>query len=294
MNTITKIARRPISTAFTWYKNAWCLIKNQPVILLTSVLWILFLSLIIEITLPFIGRFISTGLTPLFIFGLAIICQHIRLQKTITPLKVFSGFSAENRKQLLLLGFYLSGATFLCVMSTQFYDGGKLARLFLGFTVEGLELPKAPTFNADDLAALQASLQSYKASFIEWLTTNRRFVITNIFYQLSTLLLNILFLFAPFYIATQKYSAIESFKLSLKTIWRNCLPLLLLALLFIASAIFIYVITALLTVFFISIPFLMILLVPLFFGGTIVLTALFFSCAYSSHHDIISHSDFTE
>lgn len=294
MNTTTKIARRPISSAFTWYKNAWRLIKSQPVILLTSVLWVLFLSLIIEVTLPFIGRFISTALTPLFIFGLAIICQHIRLQKTITPFKVFSGFSATNRKQLALLGFYLAGATFLCVMGTQFYDGGKLARLFLGFTVEGLELPSAPEFNTGDLATLQTSLQTYKIDVIEWLTKNRHFVIANIFYQFSVLLLSILFIFAPFYIAIQKVTAIEAFKLSLKTIWRNFLPLFLLALLFIATVFCVYIVTALLTTVFIIVPFLIILLVPLFFASIILLTTLFFACAYSSHHDISSHTEFVK
>lgn len=286
----TKIARRPISSAFTWYKNAWQLIKSQPMILFTSVLWVLFLSLIVEAAFPYIGPLLSTALTPFFLFGIATIFQHIRLREKVTPLKVFSGFSSKNRKQLALLAFYLAATIFACAMATQFYDGGQFARLFLGLSVDDLKSPSMPELDTSNLPLLQTTLQNHQANIMTWLNEHPHFILAYVSYQLAALLLNILFIYAPFYLALKNTTAATAFKWSLQTLWRNCLPLLLLACLLIVTILFMFIVTAILATLLTVIPFLIILLAPLFFAFFILITALLLASIYSSHYDISNHS----
>ena len=98
------ISAVPMTRALTWYKNALILIKAQPLVMFLTSAWIIFAQLFLSGVLPIVGTVIFLLISPAIAFGMADLCQKIRLQEPASPLSIFSPLIHNVRNRLLSLG----------------------------------------------------------------------------------------------------------------------------------------------------------------------------------------------
>ena len=209
------IARVPISNAFTWYRNAWTLLKAQPLILFLATSWVL-LSLMMLASFPFIGAVASSFLTPVLAFGMADICQKVRTNQPANPLHVFAGIFGANRKNLFTLGVFYATVALGCLLLTQLIDGGELMRMAMGVTnTSGIDASSIdPTLLAQELA-------NDPVAFIK----KYPIILALLTFQISNILISSLFTYAPMFIGWQNANPNQAVALSLISIGRNFLSI---------------------------------------------------------------------
>ena len=206
------ITRVPMSKGFTWYKNAWQLIQAQPLVLLLATGWAI-MTLMMMASLPFIGAIASSFLTPMLAFGLADICQKIRTQTTVNPLQVFSGVFGNKRNRLFSLGVFYATVALGCLLLSQFIDGGRFMQMGLGIA--------QPTNTNPELLA-----QEFASNPIEFFSKHPT-ILALVLFQITTIAITSLFTYAPMFIGWQNTNASQAITLSLISIGRNILPILL-------------------------------------------------------------------
>ena len=206
------ITRVPMANGFTWYKNAWQLIQSQPLILLLATAWAI-MTLMMMASLPFIGAIASSFLTPMLAFGLADICQKIRTRIPVNPLQVFSGVFGKQRNRLFSLGVFYATVALGCLLLSQFIDGGRFMQMGLGV---------AEPINTDPELLAQDFASNPIAFFSKHPT-----ILALALFQIVTLTITALFTYAPMFIGWQNTNASQAITLSLISIGRNILPILL-------------------------------------------------------------------
>ncbi len=206
------ITRVPMANGFTWYKNAWQLIQAQPLILLLATGWAI-MTLMMMASLPFIGAIASSFLTPMLAFGLADICQKIRTRTPVNPLQVFSGVFGKQRNRLFSLGVFYATVALGCLLLSQFIDGGRFMQMGLGV---------AEPINTDPELLAQDFASNPIAFFSKHPT-----ILALALFQIVTLIITALFTYAPMFIGWQNTNASQAITLSLISIGRNILPILL-------------------------------------------------------------------
>ena len=263
------ITRVPMSNGFTWYRNAWRLIQAQPLILLLATGWAI-MTLMMMASLPFIGAIASSFLTPMLAFGLADICQKIRVNAPVNPLQVFSGIFGKKRNRLFSLGVFYATVALGCLLLSQLIDGGRFMQMGLGV---------AEPINTDP----ELLAQDFSSNPIAFFSKHPTILALAVF-QIVTITITSLFTYAPMFIGWQNTNASQAITLSLINIGRNILPILLAILLtvltlfgFVAVTVVIAMAVPVLT-YFISL-FLMLL------NFTFI-----YAISYTSYYDILSTS----
>lgn len=204
------IARVPMSNALVWYRNAWRLIQAQPLILILSVAWA-FLSWMMITSFPFIGAIAGSFLIPFLAFGLANICQKIRINQTISPIQVFSAAFGPMRTRLFSLGAYYAAAVLGCILLTKFIDGGHFMQIALG-----LDAP----VSSDPIALAQEFSKSPNDFF-----KNHPTILATVAFLSGMLAIISVFVFAPMFVGWQNANASQAVGLSLISIVRNILSI---------------------------------------------------------------------
>ena len=117
------ISAVPMSRAFSWYKNALLLIKAQPLVMFLTSAWIVFAELFLAGVLPIVGTVMFLLISPAIAFGMADLCQKIRLQQPASPLSIFSPLLHSIRNRLLSLGLIFAVVLFaLFILSQTFVE----------------------------------------------------------------------------------------------------------------------------------------------------------------------------
>lgn len=264
------IARMPMAAALTWYKNAWLLLKSQPLILLLATSWVL-MSIMLATSLPIIGLTLSSLLTPILSFGMANVCSKIRTQETVNPLQVFAGLKSDKRNRLLTLGVFYATIALALLLLTQLIDDGSFMDI-------GLGLSGSEAINPTSFA--QAFIQNPQAFFIE-----HPIVLAFLFFQIFTIVINALFTYAPLFTGWQNTQAHQAIFLSLYTIGKNIVPAIFTAILLGATSFGLIIALSLIANF-----------IPnaLFFGAIMFITllslTLFYAVNFTSYHDILTTS----
>ena len=106
------IVRMPISHAFRWIKNAVTLVKAQPLIMLLASTWIIFAEMLLTGILPGVGMVLFLLIAPALAFGMADVCQSIRIQDNTSPLAIFTPLFNNIRGRLLSLGLIYATVLF--------------------------------------------------------------------------------------------------------------------------------------------------------------------------------------
>jgi hypothetical protein len=286
-----KISRRPLKSAFIWYKNAWALLKEQPTGIFICALWVFFIRFAAEADLPLVGQLISVAISVFFAFGMACVCDKIRNRIKATPFDIFAGFKQARRMPLAILSLYITTATLALLLATQFIDGGQFSQLFFGHSTNALSLPELPKSIEGTPEQLQTVLATYQATFQEWLTVNKKLVHAMLAFQGSTFVLSLLFLYAPLFTVSPNVGAPQALALSCAAVFKNILPLFVMFALLIASIFVAYLGLMIVTsiILLIAPAALPLVLFPVF-AVVIFSLALAFGMVYTSFHDIVKHS----
>lgn len=216
------IARLPIAQAFSWLDHGFRLLKAQPWTLLSSVSWILLVSILLA-QINSIGFALAALVWPAMAFGMADVTQKIRLQHQVHPLDVFSGFNANHRTRLLTLGVLLAILpAMLCVVMQrpEVKEAWALYKSIL--TPE----KQAEIFSAGfaNLPQIQATLTaefSSKPILEQALNLSSLLLLANV-------ALMLLAVYSPMFVVWQNTSAPRALLLSATTVLKNFLPIFLL------------------------------------------------------------------
>lgn len=261
-----KIARRPIMSAFTWFKNAFLLIKNQPWTQFITISWVI-LTLLLLISTPRVGVAVAAFMFPALSFGMAEVNQKIRLQKPVNPLDVFSGFHPNHRTRLLAVGGFLAIILIVSLTVMSQFD----LKPIIDFSNQLTNQTEVM-----DSATLLKQFEQVRndPAFIQATITVNLFALFN-------LLVMALFAYAPLSVAWQNTQPMQAVGHSLLMIWRNILPLLVLITL-IFGLFFALFVT--IKIVYQAVPFLALwLALPLSF----LFLAFLFSLVFTSYHNIM-------
>ena len=208
-----KMMRMPMSHAFVWLKNAVALIKAQPLVMLLATTWVIFTEMMLTGMLPGIGIVFFLLIAPALAFGMADICQSIRLQENTSPLAIYTPLFNKVRGRLLSLGLIYATILFgIFLISQTFID-----QTALNDTLKKmLELQ-----NLDNIEAMRAQSQEIWAQLAQ---QKGLFLAFGMMLAGSTLI-QILLMYSPLFNVWQSMPAPQAVLLSIQTVLKNILPI---------------------------------------------------------------------
>ena len=208
-----KIMRVPISHAFTWLKNAITLIKAQPLVMVLASTWIIFVEMMLTGILPGIGIVLFLLIAPALAFGMADVCQSIRIQDNTSPLSIFTPLFNPVRNRLLSLGLIYATVLFgLFLVSQTFIDQAALNESFKKI-VDLQDINNLETLRTQSKEVL-AQLMQQKGLFLAF-----GMMIA------GSLLIQTLLMYSPLFAIWQNAQAPQAVWLSIRTIFINILPI---------------------------------------------------------------------
>ena len=208
-----KIMRMPISHAFTWLKNAITLIKAQPLVMVLASTWIIFVEMMLTGILPGIGIVLFLLIAPALAFGMADVCQSIRIQDNTSPLSIFTPLFNPVRNRLLSLGLIYATVLFgLFLVSQTFIDQAALNESFKKI-VDLQDINNLETLRTQSKEVL-AQLMQQKGLFLAF-----GMMIA------GSLLIQTLLMYSPLFAIWQNAQAPQAVWLSIRTIFINILPI---------------------------------------------------------------------
>ncbi len=208
-----KIMRVPISHAFTWQKNAITLIKAQPLVMVLASTWIIFVEMMLTGILPGIGIVLFLLIAPALAFGMADVCQSIRIQDNTSPLSIFTPLFNPVRNRLLSLGLIYATVLFgLFLVSQTFIDQAALNESFKKI-VDLQDINNLETLRTQSKEVL-AQLMQQKGLFLAF-----GMMIA------GSLLIQTLLMYSPLFAIWQNAQAPQAVWLSIRTIFINILPI---------------------------------------------------------------------
>ena len=267
------ISRMPIGSAFKWFKNALLLLKAQMWIQFITVAWVLLTLILLMLALPDVPIFgiaLAALVFPALSFGMADVNQKVRLQQPVNPLDVFSGLHPNHRTRLLAIGAFLAILQFGSFTAMSQFDFSPLTRL------------SESMMNRTDTMETAELLQKLEQARLD--PAFVRAVITVDLFVLLNLTLIALLAYAPLFVAWQNAQPIQAIGLSLLTIWRNILPLIVLIFLVLAVTIVVYIVLALIML---TVPLVAFWLA---FPISFLFFAFLFALVFTSYHNIIVSS----
>lgn len=208
-----KIMRVPISHAFTWLKNAITLIKAQPLVMVLASTWIIFVEMMLTGMLPGIGMVLFLLIAPALAFGMADVCQSIRIQDNTSPLSIFTPLFNPVRNRLLSLGLIYATVLFgLFLVSQTFIDQAALNESFKKI-VDLQDINNLETLRTQSKEVL-AQLMQQKGLFLAF-----GMMIA------GSLLIQTFLMYSPLFAIWQNAQAPQAVWLSIRTIFINILPI---------------------------------------------------------------------
>jgi hypothetical protein len=267
------ISRMPIGSAFKWFKNALLLLKAQIWIQFITVAWVLLTLILLMLALPDVPIFgiaLAALVFPALSFGMADVNQKVRLQQPVNPLDVFSGLHPNHRTRLLAIGAFLAILLFASFTAMSQFDFSPLTRL------------SESMMNRTDTIETAELLQKLEQARLD--PAFVRAAITVDLFVLLNLTLIALLAYAPLFVAWQNAQPIQAIGLSLLTVWRNILPLIVLVFLVLAVTIVVYIVLAIIML---TVPLLAFWLA---FPISFLFFAFLFALVFTSYHSIIVSS----
>ena len=267
------ISRMPIGSAFKWFKNALLLLKAQMWIQFITVAWVLLTLILLMLALPDVPIFgiaLAALVFPALSFGMADVNQKVRLQQPVNPLDVFSGLHPNHRTRLLAIGAFLAILLFASFTAMSQFDFSPLTRL------------SESMMNRTDTMETAELLQKLEQARLD--PAFVRAAITVDLFVLLNLALIALLAYAPLFVAWQNAQPIQAIGLSLLTVWRNILPLIVLIFLVLAVTIVVYIVLAIIML---TVPLVAFWLA---FPISFLFFAFLFALVFTSYHNIIVSS----
>jgi hypothetical protein len=219
---------------------------------------------------PIFGIALAALVFPALSFGMADVNQKVRLQQPVNPLDVFSGLHPNHRTRLLAIGAFLAILLFASFTAMSQFDFSPLTRL------------SESMMNRTDTIETAELLQKLEQARLD--PAFVRAAITVDLFVLLNLTLIALLAYAPLFVAWQNAQPIQAIGLSLLTVWRNILPLIVLIFLVLAVTIVVYIVLA---VIMLTVPLVAFwLALPISF----LFFAFLFALVFTSYHSIIVSS----
>ena len=261
-----------MSRALTWYKNALLLIKAQPLVMFLTSAWIIFTQLFLSGVLPIVGTVIFLLISPAIAFGMADLCQKIRLQETASPLSIFSPLFHSIRNRLLSLGLIFAVILFALFI---------LGQTFVDQTAMGEILNKIIALQSlDDLEQMRTQSKEVFALALQ----QKGLILAFGVMLAGSTLAQILLMYSPMYAVWQNAEAPQAVWLSIRTIFKNFLPIAFALILVMLTLGALSVLVSVLGMFVPSLTMFAIM------GIWILFNALINAITYSSYYDIIRSS----
>ena len=262
----------PMSRALTWYKNALLLIKAQPLVMFLTSAWIIFTQLFLSGVLPIVGTVIFLLISPAIAFGMADLCQKIRLQETASPLSIFSPLFHSIRNRLLSLGLIFAVILFALFI---------LGQTFVDQTAMGEILNKIIALQSlDDLEQMRTQSKEVFALALQ----QKGLILAFGVMLAGSTLAQILLMYSPMYAVWQNAEAPQAVWLSIRTIFKNFLPIAFALILVMLTLGALSVLASVLGMFVPSLTMFAIM------GIWILFNALINAITYTSYYDIIRSS----
>ena len=267
-----KIMRMPMLHAFTWLKNAITLIKAQPLVMVLAATWIIFTEMLLTGILPGVGMVLFLLIAPALAFGMADVCQSIRLQDTTSPLSIFTPLFNPVRNRLLSLGLIYATVLFgLFLVSQTFIDQAALS--------DSLK-KTAALQDVDNLEAMRTQSKEILAQLMQQKGLFLAFGLM----MAGSLLIQTLLMYSPLFAVWQNMQAPQAVWLSIRTILINILPISLTIMLIFGIFSALSLAVSLLTM---HSPSLMMFLVM---GLWMLFNTVINAVTYTSYYDIIRSS----
>ena len=261
-----------MSRALTWYKNALLLIKAQPLVMFLTSAWIIFTQLFLSGVLPIVGTVIFLLISPAIAFGMADLCQKIRLQETASPLSIFSPLFHSIRNRLLSLGLIFAVILFALFI---------LGQTFVDQTAMGEILNKIIALQSlDDLEQMRTQSKEVFALALQ----QKGLILAFGVMLAGSTLAQILLMYSPMYAVWQNAEAPQAVWLSIRTIFKNFLPIAFALILVMLTLGALSVLVSVLGMFVPSLTMFAIM------GIWILFNALINAITYTSYYDIIRSS----
>lgn len=261
-----------MSRALTWYKNALLLIKAQPLVMFLTSAWIIFTQLFLSGVLPIVGTVIFLLISPAIAFGMADLCQKIRLQETASPLSIFSPLFHSIRNRLLSLGLIFAVILFaLFILGQTFVDQNAMGEI----------LNKIIALQSlDDLEQMRTQSKEVFALALQ----QKGLILAFGVMLAGSTLAQILLMYSPMYAVWQNAEAPQAVWLSIRTIFKNFLPIAFALILVMLTLGALSVLASVLGMFVPSLTMFAIM------GIWILFNALINAITYTSYYDIIRSS----
>ena len=261
-----------MSRALTWYKNALLLIKAQPLVMFLTSAWIIFTQLFLSGVLPIVGTVIFLLISPAIAFGMADLCQKIRLQETASPLSIFSPLFHSIRNRLLSLGLIFAVILFaLFILGQTFVDQNAMGEILNKIiALQSLDDLEQMRTQSKEIFALALQQKGLILAFGVMLA--------------GSTLAQILLMYSPMYAVWQNAEAPQAVWLSIRTIFKNFLPIAFALILVMLTLGALSVLVSVLGMFVPSLTMFAIM------GIWILFNALINAITYTSYYDIIRSS----
>ena len=266
------IMRMPISHAFVWIKNAITLIKAQPLIILLASTWIIFVEMLLTGILPGVGMVLFLLIAPALAFGMADVCQSIRIQENTSPLAIFSPLFNKVRNRLLSLGLIYATILFgVFLISQTAIDQNALNETFKN-VLALQEIDNLETMRTQS-KEVWAQLMEQKGLFLAF-----GMMIA------GSMLIQTLLMYSPLFTVWQNAQAPQAVWLSIRTIFINILPIgLTIVLIFGVFA----ALSLIISILGMRTPSLMMFIIM---GLWVLFNAVVNAVTYTSYYDIIRTS----
>ena len=262
----------PMSRALTWYKNALLLIKAQPLVMFLTSAWIVFAELFLAGVLPIVGTVMFLLISPAIAFGMADLCQKIRLQQPASPLSIFSPLLHSIRNRLLSLGLIFAVVLFALFI---------LSQTFVEQTAMGDILNKIIALQKlDDLEQMRAQSREVFALILQ----QKKLILAFGIMLAGSTLAQILLMYSPMYAVWQNAEAPQAVWLSVRTLFKNILPIAL------SIALLALTLGALSVLVSITGMFAPSMIMLFMMGAWILFNTLINALTYTSYYDIIRRS----
>jgi hypothetical protein len=266
------ISAVPMSRAFSWYKNALLLIKAQPLVMFLTSAWIVFAELFLAGVLPIVGTVMFLLISPAIAFGMADLCQKIRLQQPASPLSIFSPLLHSIRNRLLSLGLIFAVVLFALFI---------LSQTFVEQTAMGDILNKIIALQKlDDLEQMRAQSREVFALILQ----QKKLILAFGIMLAGSTLAQILLMYSPMYAVWQNAEAPQAVWLSVRTLFKNILPIAL------SIALLALTLGALSVLVSITGMFAPSMIMLFMMGAWILFNTLINALTYTSYYDIIRRS----
>ena len=266
------ISAVPMSRAFSWYKNALLLIKAQPLVMFLTSAWIVFAELFLAGVLPIVGTVMFILISPAIAFGMADLCQKIRLQQPASPLSIFSPLLHSIRNRLLSLGLIFAVVLFALFI---------LSQTFVEQTAMGDILNKIIALQKlDDLEQMRAQSREVFALILQ----QKKLILAFGIMLAGSTLAQILLMYSPMYAVWQNAEAPQAVWLSVRTLFKNILPIAL------SIALLALTLGALSVLVSITGMFAPSMIMLFMMGAWILFNTLINALTYTSYYDIIRRS----